>query len=85
MRVTADLDTSPDDATALLLCRDEGVWHAAIGEDAEAIWRPIRCGDGIALPGPEHTPEQVADRGGSICVACVPQRPRRHDEERSDR
>ena len=58
--------------SGLLLCRDDNLWHRPTAR-GDSWWRPIACGEGIVLPGPEYTPEQVAERGGELCGVCAPE------------
>lgn len=59
------------DDTGYILCRGDGLWHRPTAEDPDAWWRPIACGDGINLPGPEYSAEQVVEQGGDLCPACL--------------
>lgn len=56
--------------SGFLLCRDDNLWHRPTAR-GDSTWRPIRCGEGIVLPGPEYTAEQVAEKGGELCPACT--------------
>jgi hypothetical protein len=49
----------------------EGTWHIPAGRGDPGDWRPIRCGGGIVAPGNDYSADEVTERGGDVCLACL--------------